>query len=32
MENSRKKKYGILFKIMPNDLPLLVGEPIEYQL
>ena len=26
------RDHGILFKIMPNDLPLLVGEPIEYQL
>ena len=26
------RDHGILFKIMPNDLPLLVGEPTEYVL
>lgn len=26
------RDHGILFKMMPNDLPLLLGEPIEYDL
>ena len=30
--DGRWKDHGILFKMMPNDLPLLLGEPTEYDL
>ncbi len=30
--DGRFRDHGMLFKIMPNDLPLLLGKPIEYDL